>query len=310
MLDKLEINKSIKIKDSDNNIEYTTKIEEIEKVEEDTYIYVDFIISEGRYVKLEKTDTYLINFMDEKNIYEFKASIIKYIKIDKLPYMKIKILDKGTRLQRREYYRLKIEKEFNFINIADEELIITDEKLIITDEKLIRTGEELIRTDEDLIRTDEDLIKTGEEISKTGEELIKTGEEISKTGEELIRTDEDLIKTGEEISKTDEEISKMMKNMLTGYSIDICAGGMMFYTNDKIDEKIRIFYKLGDYLLIAEGDIVSCIDDINNMKYTYTVRCQFTETTKEGEDKLIKFIFSEERRRASISKGSKENYYE
>ncbi len=296
MLNKLEINISIKIKDSDNNIEYTTKIEEIEKVEDDTYIYVDFIISEGRYVKLEKTDKYLISFMDEKSIYEFKASIIKYIKIDKLPYMKIKILDKGTRLQRREYYRLKIEKEFNFINITDEELIITDEGISKTDEELIRIDEELIRRDEELIRRDEELIRRDEE-------LIRRDEEITKT-------DEELIKTGEEISKTDEEISKMMKNMLTGYSIDICAGGMMFYTNDKIDEKIRIFYKLGDYLLIAEGDIVSCIDDINNMKYTYTVRCQFTETTKEGEDKLIKFIFSEERRRASISKGSKENYYE
>ncbi len=222
---------------------YTTKVEIIDSKDE---VFIGFPVSLGQYVKLPKIKSYTIIFYTDLGLFEFKAGVEKYVKIDGLPFIKIQLLDDGVKVQRREYFRYECLKEFEFCILNDKD-------------SFEEYGEDLKEIKDD---------------SLTGE----ITEEITEEGmEEII--DETFI----------------------GISKDIGAGGIRFITGEDInkDDTIRVFYEIYDYVIMADAIILDR-SDVPEQQGKYQVRCMFTNITEEDKEKIISFIFNEQRKRMRI----------
>ncbi len=194
---------------------YSTKVELIESKDS---IFFSFPMSNGQYVKLPKIKEYVINFYTETGIFQFKASVDKYVKIEGLPFIKVSLLSEGKKVQRREFFRYEYFKDFDFFKLSEDE------------------------------------------------------EELSQ-----------------------EEI---FENMFNGTSKDIGAGGIRFLTNKKLikDDKIKVFYEFDNFTVIVDAVVLDSLKLIDEM-FKYQVRTKFLNLTEEDKEKIIAFIFNEQRKR-------------
>jgi len=83
----------------------------------------------------------------------------------------------------------------------------------------------------------------------------------------------------------------------SGIVKDISAGGLRFITNEEIDEKkiIKSLLDLDKEVLISVGNIIQR-HTFPKSNYKYQYRVKFTDISSTEQEKIVQFIFAEQRR--------------
>ncbi|MBR1444818.1 MAG: flagellar brake protein [Firmicutes bacterium] len=97
-----------------NRIEITLKRDEglktfaslVEKVDSDKKEVLAYMpISYGKLIKLPMTEKYVVVFFTEKGMFKFDCVVVEYLSEGEFHFMKLKIINDGLKVQRREYFR-------------------------------------------------------------------------------------------------------------------------------------------------------------------------------------------------------------
>lgn len=96
----------------------------------------------------------------------------------------------------------------------------------------------------------------------------------------------------------DEDLGMNMVIRYDGIIKDIGGGGIRFVSNEDIeDEVIRCEIMLDESKLVADGNVISKTPlDRRHAAYKYQYRVQFTSLPVMDQEKIVQFIFNEQRR--------------
>lgn len=100
----------------------------------------------------------------------------------------------------------------------------------------------------------------------------------------------------------EEELKKIAPAWKEAFAVDISGGGIRFQSNDKNVEQdeIELFLSLkneDEELPLKVGLKVIACKRIPNGLYQYEIRGEYTDLAEENREKIIKYIFNEQRRR-------------
>ncbi len=89
--------------------------------------------------------------------------------------------------------------------------------------------------------------------------------------------------------------------MYDGITKDIGGGGLRFVTNAEIDgnAKINVIVMLGNEYFFAIAKILYTLR-FPNAAYKFQYRCMFVSILPEEQERIIQFIFDEQRKRAKL----------
>ncbi len=115
----------------------------------------------------------------------------------------------------------------------------------------------------------------------------------------------DFNKISDDKSKENKMIDDLLQGMIeadlddgfTGITKDIGAGGLRFVTNEQVEVKdsIRVQFKVGGNNIIVDAKILAATE-LENEKFKYQIRCKFTNMTENDKEKIVTFIFNEQRK--------------
>ncbi len=231
MLDNLKIGNRVEIsleRDGSKINSYKTRLEIIDSNNE---MFLSFPMVAGQYVKIPKLDNYIFVFYTDIGLFAFKGAVEKYVKIDGLPYVKINLLDKGKKVQRREFFRYEYTTQIEFSVISDK---------------------------------------------KTAEDKLL----------------DDLLQ-----GLVDDALDDTLDDTFIAITKDIGAGGLRFVTNEYVEvgTNIRVHFTVGENTIIVDAvTLAEC--SLENEKYKYQIRCKFTNMTEIDKEKIVTFIFNEQRK--------------
>ncbi len=111
------------------------------------------------------------------------------------------------------------------------------------------------------------------------------------------------------ISKEKTEEEKLLDNLLkelSDYSTtetfmaitkDIGAGGLRFVTNESLEvgQSIRVSFTVGKSLIIVDAILLAKME-LENEKFKNQIRCKFISITENDKEKIVTFIFNEQRK--------------
>ena len=106
-VDKLEINQNIELEINEGPYR-GTYMSKISDISEDKIIVM--AIYDGELIPLRKNLPINVYFNGEHAVYKFESRVEKRIK-DPIPLMELKIPEEIKRIQRRQYFRLKVNKD-------------------------------------------------------------------------------------------------------------------------------------------------------------------------------------------------------
>lgn len=126
--------------------------------------------------------------------------------------------------------------------------------------------------------------------------------QFSKNSEELDYNKENIVPDDlENDDEVDFDLDFIFKTTYAAVSKDIGAGGIRFVTNEHLDrnEEIKIMYEINKEILIIDAKVLDRMD-LNDQIYKYQTRCKFINITEEDKEKIISFIFNEQRKKLKV----------
>jgi len=116
---------------SNNNI----YISQVTDICEDEIVEISFPIHKNKAIYFINGEKLLLVIAKHDAVFEFKAVVVGK-KYENIPIVRLKVLSEPTRIQRRNFYRLKIIKpiEYRIINkseSSDEEIILYNEGILL-----------------------------------------------------------------------------------------------------------------------------------------------------------------------------------
>lgn len=217
---EIHIGDRVEITNNDVDEKYTSQIENIVNNDE---IIVHMPIYFGKLVKLEINKNYKLLFFTDKGIIIFETKVLQHVNEEGFNLTAFKLIDRGKRIQRREFFRFTCYIKANFITNRQEENKEEDKQ-----------------------------------------------------------------------DKQDEEDKIVAFN---GIIKDIGAGGIRFLTNQRLEENISIkaSFSLNDKVLTTAGRII-CRQYTPDTDFEYQYRVEFIDLAESNQEKIIRYIFSEERK--------------
>lgn len=80
-------------------------VSQVEEIIDESELLIHMPISYGQLVRLSLSSNYSLLFFTERGMTRYDAKIIEYTKENGLNFMRVKLLNEGERIQRREFFR-------------------------------------------------------------------------------------------------------------------------------------------------------------------------------------------------------------
>jgi len=101
----------------------------VEDVYENNRVLIHMPVSHNKIIKLGIDKIYSMRFFTQKGIYKYNVKVLKHIDKNRFNFTLIEIVNDGTKIERRKYFRFNCTMPFKFGKLSDDETIISYEKI-------------------------------------------------------------------------------------------------------------------------------------------------------------------------------------